>query len=113
MVEIDPFRDFPYQSENYSNVTIDTSALSLYSSQKSTRTSRSRSSRDGEGQSEIRIKYTDSTRMQPGDNPQQLYKDLGNAKKKVVEIKILFCLVYGETQNFSIPIYSGSMETSE
>ena len=36
-----------------------------------------------------------------------LYKDPTNGKSEAVEIKVNFSMAYGETQNFSQPIYSG------
>ena len=37
-----------------------------------------------------------------------LYKDPGKDKSEAVEIKVNFAMAYGDTQNFSLPIYSGN-----
>ena len=37
-----------------------------------------------------------------------LYKDPGPGKSEAVEIKVNFAMAYGDTQNFSLPIYSGN-----
>ena len=58
-------------------------------------------------QGEIRIKYTDSAKFLPTETPQLLFKDPGQGKSEAVEIKVNFSMAYGETQNFSQPIYSG------
>ena len=37
-----------------------------------------------------------------------LYKDPGKDRSETVEIKVNFAMAYGDTQNFSVPIYSGN-----
>ena len=37
-----------------------------------------------------------------------LFKDPGKDRSETVEIKVNFAMAYGDTQNFSVPIYSGN-----
>ena len=59
-------------------------------------------------QGEIRIKYTDSAKTETNQNVQMLFKDPGQGRSEAVEIKVNFAMAYGDTQNFSLPIYSGN-----
>ena len=59
-------------------------------------------------QGEIRIKYTDSAKLETNQQVQLLHKDPGPNKSEAVEIKVNFAMAYGDTQNFSLPIYSGN-----
>ena len=58
-------------------------------------------------QGEIRIKYTDSAKALPSENAIPFYRDPGPNKSDTIEIKVNFAMAYGNTQNFSQPIYSG------
>ena len=57
---------------------------------------------------EVRIKYTDCSKARETDNVQQLWRDPGLNRTEAVEIKVGFAMASGETQNFSVPIYSGT-----
>ena len=59
-------------------------------------------------QGEIRIKFTDTSKMLPSETITCLYKDPGPNRSEAIEVKVNFAMAYGETQNFSIPIYSGN-----
>ena len=66
------------------------------------------SSRGKNEQGEIRIKFTDTSKMSASETVTLLYKDPGPNRSEAIEVKVNFAMAYGETQNFSIPIYSGN-----
>lgn len=57
---------------------------------------------------EVRIKYTDSSKTAMGGDVQMLWREPGTNRTESLEIKVGFAMASGETQNFSVPIYSGT-----
>ena len=58
---------------------------------------------------EVRIKYTDCSKVATGGEQTQLWREPGSLNRNEnVEILVNFAMASGETQNFSMPIYSGT-----
>lgn len=58
-------------------------------------------------QGEIKIKFTDSAKVLDEDNVQPLINPSQNNNDNKIDIIVTFAMACGETQNFSVPLYSG------
>ena len=62
-----------------------------------------------DAQGEIKIKFTDAAKKTPDSGMSQFSREpSNNSKPEVVEFIATFAMTLGETQNFSMPLYSGS-----
>jgi len=73
--------------------------------------------RDGKKQAEssqmgeVKIKYTDSSKYIMGDKMELLIRNPSVAQKpESIDIIVNFAMASGETENFSVPLYTGTFQ---